>query len=532
MAPPARVLGIDLAAKAKRTCACRLEASGAGLTAELFAGCDDETLRELGERCGKIAIDAPFGWPSPFIDALNEYRQTGSWPRDRRDWGPFRDSLTMRATDHVVSHGRPLSVATDKLGITAMRCAGLLQDWSGTTPIDRTGAGRFVEVYPAAALLRWGLSADGYRGSLHQTTRERLLEQILAALPGLEVDDAARRLCVKSDDAFDALIAALAGRAATLGLTDGPPRGSGEVAVEEGWIHLPLRGSLPFLALERADLSPRPSAALAASARALGARLDARGYVSTFDQALLPSFGKPTRAAIRRDLTGKGGSELLGRKGSRPRFQAAHSSAALSANTFGPFLERETSIPFGGTEFRGTAALERKCPTGLGGIPPTLDFLIESDDVLAIELKCTETFVAHEAVFRESYRSLASRMYPSWRREYEALAEDPRRYRFLDAAQLIKHYLGIKRAFEGRAVVFGYLYWEPLDGLHLPPCAVHRAELAEFSRRLADPRVRFQPLSCEQLWDEWSSDPRLSDHAAALRERYGVSIRGPSAAQR
>jgi hypothetical protein len=431
----------------------------------------------------------------------------------------------MRTTDRIVAHARrPLSVAADKLGITAMRCAGLLQDWSGTTPIDRTGVGRFVEVYPAAALLRWGLSPSRYKGSDRQAERRRLLKQILSALPSLEIHREAHSLCVKSDDALDALIAALAGRAAALGLTDGPPAERGVVAAEEGWIHLPLRGSLPFLALEGEDLAPQPAAALAEGVRTLGGRLDAKRYASTFDQALLPSFDKPTRTAIRRDLEGKGGSELVGRKGSRPKFQAAHSSAALAANTFGPFLGGDTPVPFDGNVIEGTAALERECPTGLGGTPPTLDFVVEGDDVLAIESKCTETFTTHEAAFSETYASLANRMHPSWRREYEVLAEDPRRYRFLDAAQLIKHYLGLKREFEGQAIVFGYLYWEPFDALSLAPCAVHRAELTEFSRGLADPQVRFRALSCEQLWDEWDRDPLLSDHAAALRKRYGVSV--------
>jgi hypothetical protein len=53
---------------------------------------------------------------------------------------------------------RPVSVSTDRLGVTAMRCAHLLHRWSNGQHIDRTGPGRFVEVYPAAALVRWGLS--------------------------------------------------------------------------------------------------------------------------------------------------------------------------------------------------------------------------------------------------------------------------------------------------------------------------------------------------------------------------------------
>jgi len=56
------------------------------------------------------------------------------------------------------------------------------------------------------------------------------------------------------------------------------------------------------------------------------------------DDAVLTEFSSVTKDAIRKDLTGRGGSELLGPSGGPPKFHAAHSSAALAANTFSPFL--------------------------------------------------------------------------------------------------------------------------------------------------------------------------------------------------
>ena len=47
-------------------------------------------------------------------------------------------------------------------------------------------------------------------------------------------------------------------------------------------------------------------------------------------------------------------------------------------------------------------------------------------------------FDAHEARFEPAYRELVATLADStWRGEYERLVEDPRRYRFLDAAQLV-----------------------------------------------------------------------------------------------
>jgi len=107
----------------------------------------------------KVAIDASFGWPRAFVDALDAHRRFEAWPAPD-DGAPetYRAALSFRATDRVVMHTRrPLSVSTDKLGVTAMRCAHPLHRWSlAGESVDRAGGKRFVEVYPAAALARWG----------------------------------------------------------------------------------------------------------------------------------------------------------------------------------------------------------------------------------------------------------------------------------------------------------------------------------------------------------------------------------------
>jgi hypothetical protein len=257
------VLGIDLAARAKKTYACALDGHEDALSAELFGECDDERLLALAEGRAKIAIDAPFGWPREFIDALNAHRRFQAWPAPD-DGAPetFRAALSFRVTDRVVMHTRrPLSVSTDKLGVTAMRCAYLLHRWSAAgEAVDRTGRGQLVEVYPAGALVRWGLAGSGYKGS-DKAALGALVSRVTTELPQLELSAADRHLCATVDDAFDALIAALVARAALLGLTDPPPQHRREQAAEEGWIHLPLRGSLPLLSRTRAPFvrdRPKP----------------------------------------------------------------------------------------------------------------------------------------------------------------------------------------------------------------------------------------------------------------------------------
>lgn len=525
---PGRVLGIDLSAATPKTYACTLVVQAGSLEASIDAGCDDACLLELAKGCSKVAIDAPFGWPSAFVDAIDDHRSGRAWPApDEGDPAVFRASLSYRATDRLAMQTRhPLSVSTDRLGVTAMRCAHLLQRWSGKQPVSRTGTGRFLEVYPAGALVRWGLEAFGYKGG-KRDVREGLIDQICKALPALRLAPEQRELCASVDDAFDSLVAALVARAAALGLTTPPPKHLRELAAEEGWIHLPLRGSMPLLAHSRADLKVNAAPALASSLIAAGIRLDKEGYGRRIEDALLPSFDPKTIEAIKRDLGGKGGSELKWRRRGPAKFLAAHSSAALAANTFGPFLQDHDGVPLRGHVFAGPTHLEQECKTGLSRVPPTLDLLVDGPEVLAVESKCLEPFGRHSAKFREAYEDATAEMHRSWREEYERLKQDPDRYRYLDAAQLIKHYIGLKRNYGDKPVTFVYLYWRPSNAAELAPCLVHKAEIAEFSRRLKDPKIGFSSLSHPELWREWTGARQptwLKNHGKLLCERYDIAV--------
>jgi hypothetical protein len=256
--------------------------------------------------------------------------------------------------------------------------------------------------------------------------------------------------------------------------------------------------------------------------------VDARGYVASSDDALLPTFSRDLKQAIRADLSGKGGAELVARSDQGAKFHAAHSSACLAANAFGPWLREHEELPLGGETFIGETHLEVECPSGLRGTPPTLDCLVDGPAVLAVESKCTEIFQTHEAKFSTAYGpAVAGLAHPSWRAEFERLIEDPRRYRFLDAAQLIKHYLGLRRRFTDRRVTLAYLYWEPSNAKELAACAVHAAEVDEFSGRVADRQLAFVPMPYRLVWDEWAATSQptwLQEHVAALRGRYDIAV--------
>jgi hypothetical protein len=90
-------------------------------------------------------------------------------------------------------------------------------------------------------------------------------------------------------------------------------------------------------------------------------------------------------------------------------------------------------------------AFEAQVLTGLNGTPPHLDVCLRAADrTLAIESKCLEYLRTKPAEFKPAYDTISDeRSTSAWYRHIEVLRKDSRHYHYLDAAQLIKHYLGL-----------------------------------------------------------------------------------------
>lgn len=240
-----RTLGIDLASQARGTGACVIEwRAGEAEVGGVELGADDGRLLALATEVDAVGIDAPFGWPLPFVELMERHhRGEGGGP----GWGTARrDELCFRRTDVAVRRtlGRwPLSVASDRIAIVAMRCAGLLERLGVE---DRSGGGRVVETYPAVALHAWGFASRGYKRD-DPAVLGALVEGLRSVCPWLSWAPGTAAACGRSDHAFDALVASLVVRAAALGLTEPPPAEDAAAARREGWIAVPLPGSLSCL---------------------------------------------------------------------------------------------------------------------------------------------------------------------------------------------------------------------------------------------------------------------------------------------
>ena len=236
--------GVDLAAENKGTALAIIEWTDEGAHLQsLLLGASDAAIIKATDGVCKLGIDCAFGWPDEFVHFVTQHsslHDDGPEVDGGMDW---RRTLAYRETDRVAREvtGRwPLSVSTDRLGLTAMRCAGLLGRLAASSKaIDRTGAGYLVEVYPGATLRLWGFDTTGYRTSPDQ--RQRLHQAITSAAPWLEFGSFTP-LMVESSDAFDSVIAALAARNADLGFYRRPTPEQADRAAREGWIALPDRG--------------------------------------------------------------------------------------------------------------------------------------------------------------------------------------------------------------------------------------------------------------------------------------------------
>jgi predicted nuclease with RNAse H fold len=235
------VAGIDLAAEPKGTALALIELNNnQAKLQELFLGVDDADIVKLSKGANKIGIDCAFGWPVEFFEFLTQHMNPNQKPKGIDGAMDWRRTLSYRETDREVRKitGRwPLSVSTDRLGLTAMRNAGLLARFQEAgVNVDRSGEGTACEVYPGATLRLWGFDTAGYRAE--DNKRAELLEKLKTKAPWLDLSNFEDQM-LQSTDCFDAVIAALAARAVALGAYSKPTKEQIAKAKVEGWICLP-----------------------------------------------------------------------------------------------------------------------------------------------------------------------------------------------------------------------------------------------------------------------------------------------------
>lgn len=238
-------LGVDLSSQPVGTAACSIEwaPDGPRITHLFAPPVDDDRIVELAAGANRVAIDAPFGWPDTFLHAITANASGEPWP------DVPSPALRFRVTELVaqaVTGSPPLSESTSSLAFLAFRAARLRTRLGPVgRPAAADGSDGVIEVYPAAALGRWGLPAREYKRDepLHRDRRKTIVGAIVGAFPTFAAHEV---MLMASSDALDALVCALVGRAHASGMVDPIPDDTAELARAEGWMWIP-RGLLADL---------------------------------------------------------------------------------------------------------------------------------------------------------------------------------------------------------------------------------------------------------------------------------------------
>ncbi len=226
------------------------------------------------------------------------------------------------------------------------------------------------------------------------------------------------------------------------------------------------------------------------------------GYVATLgDNLLLGALSAPAKE----QFLGGDGAELQGSGGRPPKMHALVSSSALAVNVFDYWSDRERALlksALGLACDIESLTFEYKCQRyPVRPRSPNLDLLIRLTDgaVIGVESKFTEPF-RHKEASKLAPKYFANGV-PLWEAagmaRAQGLAEQlGSRWQHLDAAQLLKHMLGLAHeATEGQPTLL-YLWFDPKT----QASAKHAAEVEEFRSQVAGGRVGFSTMTYNDLF--------------------------------
>jgi hypothetical protein len=258
-------------------------------------------------------------------------------------------------------------------------------------------------------------------------------------------------------------------------------------------------------------------------ADAHGVRYDARGCVRDLADNLRVPLDEAMRAQLER------GSELEPGSSRPARLYSLCSSAALVVNVFGAWRGRDhtallRALGVGG-EGGTRLSFEEPLPTGLPGDPPTVDVALFRSDgrCVAVESKLSEWLVPRPRrvrAFKDKYFAQGKPVWaaaglPHCQELAEELQDGRERFTYLNAAQLLKHALGLaNNGLSTSALV--YLYYDRPG----KEAAAHRAELDRVLERLG-PDIELHVSTYQALFLALREQPTLErEYVDYLAQRY------------
>lgn len=259
-----------------------------------------------------------------------------------------------------------------------------------------------------------------------------------------------------------------------------------------------------------------------------GFDLDQDNYVKDMEKNFFTSLSDETI----RDLKGGDGAEIKDDK-TRTKVYATHSSSALVCNVFEYWRYRDKSVLATALKLsKGikTLSFEQKLSMGMQGSMPNLDLflILEDGQAVAVESKFTEWMSksSRKELFAESYFKNGMKRWsdvglPNCQELAEKLNENPDEYQYLNAAQLLKHALGLANMHTNRSKLI-YLYYEYKNS---DISKIHMNEIRNFSEGVRG-ELNFSALTYQDMYNmlkDFSSELE-EEYLGYLKERYFLKI--------
>ena len=262
-------------------------------------------------------------------------------------------------------------------------------------------------------------------------------------------------------------------------------------------------------------------------AESRGLEPDSRGYLADVAANLFRPIHSKTKSAF----DSGSGSELQDTPSRPAKMKALHSSSALAVNVFDSWVEGDKSALQAALQLDTAItaiSFEAQYPTNLTGNPPNLDVTLELADgfTIGIESKFSEWLTpksASKEPFKSKYFPGEDGLWkmnglPKSQRLAVQMKVGARQFRYLDAAQLLKHALGMATQLGDRFSLFYiYLDWSGKES------AMHAEEIDQFAD-LIDPELGFRVITYQQLFSCFKDTSDVdAEYLEYVSKRYGVS---------
>ena len=234
-----------------------------------------------------------------------------------------------------------------------------------------------------------------------------------------------------------------------------------------------------------------------------------KAYTHTLEQNLFEPLLDENRAAF----SGANGQELAGTPENPAKMQALHSSSALGVNIFQYWQKRglldEIAAACGfcnkGSKVTRHLVFEDRS-FSLGGYlktPPNIDVVIHNQEsaryqCFAVECKFSEAYGGRSHGAMKAAYLAEERIWeglPALHALAEKLCSDEQYYGYLDAAQLIRHILGLSNKLGKAKFRLLYLWYDVLG----KEGGDHRAEVEDFASIAKAEGVHFHALTYQEL---------------------------------